>query len=546
VTAPRVDISNLSVADQLGLGGQGRVLAVPGFMINGQWPAALKIYNPAVAAGMDAAALETLVGLPQRVGGSEGEWLLEHTAWPAVIAQDRGTVCGFLMRAVPGEYYFSFQTQAHGARPRLAELAFLLNSDDYLISSGLAVSDWDRLMLLKSVAGALSRLHAVGAAAGDFSPKNVLFSLKPAPSCFLIDCDAVQLAGRSVFRQIETPDWEIPPGEPKATVASDAFKLGLLAIRLFARDQSTADPTALAVASPPLGDLAWRSLAINPAQRPQPSEWAAAIATVAPSASTVPTAATAPHAARPAPQRISVPSPTVTGDAAASRAPRRSRRGPLILAGALLAAVAAGVVVAAGLHHSHPVPAALGSANSGAPAGAGQDTGTDTGTGTGSGTGTGTGTGTDDGSSPQSQAAAVNRLLNASAASRRRLVTAVAQVSSCSQLPGDVTSLRRVAAERNRELAEASALTTDGLADGATLKSDLVTLLTNSLRADRDYVRWARIQLTSGCGASAASAPLQDAAAADGASTAAKQQFLGLWNEVAGQQGFPQRNAGNI
>ena len=39
---PRVDISNLPIGDELGTGGQGRVVTIGGFLVNGQWPTALK------------------------------------------------------------------------------------------------------------------------------------------------------------------------------------------------------------------------------------------------------------------------------------------------------------------------------------------------------------------------------------------------------------------------------------------------------------------------------------------------------------------------
>ena len=356
LSVPRVDISSLSLGAQLGSGGQGRVVTVSGFRINGEWPAVLKIYSPAVVHEMDAGVLEKIVGLPRQLPSEDSRWLQENTAWPAVIAEDQGTVSGFLMRVVPGGCYFGFQTRTQGTRQQLADTAFLLNPDSYVSSSGLAVSDHDRLALLRSVAATLSRLHALGVAVGDFSPKNVLFSLKPAPGCFLIDCDAVRLRGESVFKQIETPDWEAPHGEAKAITATDAYKFGLLAIRLFARDQSSRDPAALRALSPELGRLAELSQDPDPAQRPEPSAWASALAAAERSAST---ASTATHPAASHPHRISVPVPPITStQSPASTAPagtpsRRVR--PRVLAGAALAAILIVTLAIAGINAlSHP------------------------------------------------------------------------------------------------------------------------------------------------------------------------------------------------
>jgi hypothetical protein len=355
-SVPRVEVSSLSLGAPLGSGGQGRVVAVSGFRISGEWPAVLKTYSAEVAAELDASVLEKIVALPRQLPPGDGQWLLENTAWPAVIAEDQGRVCGFLMRTVPSAFYFGYRTHAQGTRRQLADTAFLLNSDSYISSAGLAVSDHDRLGLLASVAGALSRLHALGAVAGDFSPKNVLFSLRPAPSCFLIDCDAVQFHGESVFRQIDTPDWEVPDGEEKGTAATDAYKFGLLAIRLFARDQSARDPAALTAMSPELGRLAQLSQDPDPARRPAPKAWDSALAAAARTASTTTTttAAAAPPAA-PAPSRISVPVSPVASTAPAAASAALSRRArPLILTAAAAAAVIT-VGGIAGIHAlSHP------------------------------------------------------------------------------------------------------------------------------------------------------------------------------------------------
>ena len=111
---PRIDISNLQLATELGGGGQGKVTAVSGLLINGQWPAALKVYSGPAARDLDAAALERAVAFPRQLSEDQDRWLQETTAWPSMIAEDRGVVRGFLMRTIPEAYYFGFRTQAAG------------------------------------------------------------------------------------------------------------------------------------------------------------------------------------------------------------------------------------------------------------------------------------------------------------------------------------------------------------------------------------------------------------------------------------------------
>ena len=366
----RVDISNLPLGDELGTGGQGRVLTVSGFLVNGQWPAAVKVYSPGVLGEIDPAALEEIVGLPRQLSPDNARWLYENTAWPAAIVEDAGVVCGFLMRRVPQEYYFDFRTQTQGFRKKLADVAFLLNSDHYVSSSGITVSEHDRLALLGTLVATLSRLHDLGIYVGDLSPKNLLFSLRPLPACFILDCDAMRVQGRTVLTQVHTPDWEVPDGEPKATAAADVYKFGLLAVRLFARDQSSYDGGPLSALSPELGRLAALSQHPDPAQRPMLSDWIAPLQEASLQASTAPAAMSQPAA--PAPGRISVSMPTVSGAPPASGelgsavpGPPPRRRRPLIAWG--LAAIATAVVGAsiAGYVLTHSTgPAGVPSANS--------------------------------------------------------------------------------------------------------------------------------------------------------------------------------------
>ena len=273
---PRVDFSRLQLGNELGRGGQGRVIAVDGILIDRRWTAALKRYSPDVAPLVHVTALEAITVFPGTLGADDKLWLYETTAWPAVIVKDSGRVCGFLMRRVPPEYYFNFRTQTQGTVPKLATMEFLLNDDQYTSRAGLSVTpvtDLQRVALLQDLAVIVSRLHDLGVVVGDLSPKNLLFQLTPSPGCFLIDCDAMRVQGASVLAQVQTPDWEVPASEPTATPEADAYKFALLAIRLFARDQSSRDSTALAQLSPALGDLAADSLYLEPSRRPSIADW---------------------------------------------------------------------------------------------------------------------------------------------------------------------------------------------------------------------------------------------------------------------------------
>ncbi|MFB7503478.1 hypothetical protein [Streptomyces broussonetiae] len=345
----------LSLGRQLGQGGQGTVYEVVNKKINeaegGGWDVAYKEYTATVLPGLDATALASQVGLLKELSAADARWLSEKTAWPAAVVERDGHACGFLMRAIPDRFRFDYRSlgSTGTATRRLANLEFLLNDDAYVASVGLNISERDRLLLLADLAATLTRLHRMDIAVGDLSPKNLLFTTGPRPECFLIDCDAMRLRGATVLPQAETPDWQIPAGEEKATRTSDVYKFALLAVRLFARDQIATDPAALATASPALGALARAGLDPDPARRPAPAAWGAQLTAAAATASTAP-------AKKPA-HRSTANTPPSPGP----RRPTGNAEGLKVLAAVAAIIV---VVIALVVAHSH---SGSGSESSGSP-----------------------------------------------------------------------------------------------------------------------------------------------------------------------------------
>ena len=141
------------------------------------------------------------------------------------------------------------------------------------------------------------------------------------------------------------------------------------------------------------------------------------------------------------------------------------------------------------------------------------------------------------------QAAAVNKLLGSSAAARAALQHAVSQAGSCTSVSAAVSQIQGVVTERSAEYNQAVALSTAALANGATLKSDLLTVLRDSLNADRQYLKWAQQQLNPGC---TQGAPSSAFTAADQQAGVAKTAFLQIWNPVAAKYGLPQKSATSI
>ncbi|GGL95961.1 hypothetical protein GCM10010129_44780 [Streptomyces fumigatiscleroticus] len=401
VTVPWVRPDQLGdyALNRLGDGGQGVVYGVPRppDRLHGSFLAYKEFKTP-----VDADVLHDMCCFLGLLSARDRAFLQARLTWPAVMvyqgrrpagpppSANPGTdVVGFLMPRVPGE--FELHSPQLG-RPRPQALEYLLNDDAYAARIGLYVDDGRRLRLLADLARTLDRLHAQRVTVGDLSPKNVMFTLSGQGRCLLIDCDSMRYRGRDVLPQVETPGWEVPERE-KATVASDAYKLGLIALRLFNRSQDDTDAGPLRGVSTELANLAIRSLSPEPRRRPAPAEWLPALELADARARTRPATAgprpTSPGSTVPTPSPVQ-PGP-VPAQAGASRA-----GGTVAALVALLVAVVLGYAV---LHDrgasdddtagssstvASAGPYAAGETSGDLPTDPGGDTGTDAGGDTGS------------------------------------------------------------------------------------------------------------------------------------------------------------------
>lgn len=305
----RIERSRLGTITRLGVGGQGVVYAAPSLRM--QYASALvyKEYKPHVIAGLDVTVLEAMPAYLETLQFSDGMELLSLSAWPCRLVEEAGAVRGFVMPAIPNEFFLDLK-KASGVQRGAGEFQHLLNGESFLVRRQIPLTDRDRFELLADAARGLAVFHRHGIAVGDLSPKNLLFSLNPHAKVFFIDCDAMRFQGRSVMPQLETPGWEVHavnPGEELGTEASDIYKLALLALRLFAGDQSTTDPSRLPSLVPKeVRQLVSAGLSKSPAARPSPDAWVRPLLTAAASAATAPPTMPQPVAVPPP-----MPAPTV-------------------------------------------------------------------------------------------------------------------------------------------------------------------------------------------------------------------------------------------
>jgi serine/threonine protein kinase len=264
----------LGVLTKIGQGGQGVVYRAPNVKTKFAASMVFKEYKPQTRAGIDFTALTAMPALVEdSLSYAQAERLVSVAAWPCALIENQGKSVGFVMPAIPDEFFIPLKT-VKGVSNTAAEFQHLLNHPSVLAARGIDIDDAQRYSLLREAASGLAFLHKHGVCVGDISPKNMLFSLTPHAAVYFIDCDAMRINGVSALRQVETPDWEVPAGEELATIYSDAYKLGLLALRLLAGDHDTKNLQHIPSTAPALlRQVITDTLSKAPQQRPLPEAW---------------------------------------------------------------------------------------------------------------------------------------------------------------------------------------------------------------------------------------------------------------------------------
>jgi hypothetical protein len=327
---PAVSIDELRVGGLLAEGGEGRVFELPL-----QPQLVFKSYRQPVP----RAYLDDLVAWPAQIAPGLATRVRAAAAWPAATvvegpdsagsavrhpdpagrhrrapgAGNAGTLpggggAGVLLPRAPRR----FAVRHRDGTTRLASLSYLTADPSHrAVAYGLALPppvSPQRLGLVYALARLLQAFEdAVPAVShGDLSTKNVLWSLQRGPEVFVLDCDNCErfaADGRPVKevarRRPMTPNWEDPAVAPgtNPSVESDRYSLALIFLRVVgaanfpiqARQREAPSVTvdfavppaqfgdALLGPGAPLWDLCERGLSLDPAGRPHPAAWVAAL-----------------------------------------------------------------------------------------------------------------------------------------------------------------------------------------------------------------------------------------------------------------------------
>lgn len=487
------------LGEELGAGGQGTVYALP------RSPSLVyKAYSGDARADLDAAVLTDMIGLPAGLSERDRRDLLAAAAWPRDTVTDDGRVSGFTMPLVPGRFHTTLKLPDGQRQNRLGQTQLLLNRSDYLDRVDIRVDDRFRLDLLADIAGTLRLFHRLGLTVGDLSPNNLLFSRAGKPLCHFIDCDAMQLNGRTVLPQVETTDWEaLSEDGAMAAKDSDVYKFVLLCVRLFAGDQSTTDAAALRRAGTGVHALAVQGLSGPVPRRPDLAKWEKQLR-AARGALGEPVAPPAPKPSRP---RVTPKAPPVHAPVAV-RPPWFNRRRRRRLAKFAVVACLLGY----GVTHTQQIESWLGQVAEAVAA--------------------------DDQAQAQAQADGIAALLNSSAPVRTKVKTAIGNLAKCRSLKKSVSDLGAAAEARQRSYAAANVLVVTDVDDGAEMKGRLVEAFRHSKAADDAYRGWGQKLIKKGCGKSVLNGSDRKRGDQESVkSTQAKKDFVKIWNVVGPRYG---------
>jgi len=217
-------------------GGFGVVYRVPQYRMPGDpaTPLAYKEFTKDIVE--QAKAAERSVIFRDLLQPGDRTDLDRRAVWPRALVEDRGSVVGFIMPLIPGDFFFEMTyTQTGQKTTELRDLKWLNATRKQLAANGLSadVDVVERLALLAQLIYCVARLHKQDWIFGDISFSNAAYAINP-PRMILLDCDgATSLAQAALRPAVSTLSWEPPECAQLnfASKATDVYKLGLAILR---------------------------------------------------------------------------------------------------------------------------------------------------------------------------------------------------------------------------------------------------------------------------------------------------------------------------
>ena len=207
MTGQVIQLDKLGTLTKIGHGGQGVVYGAPNVKTKFAASMVYKEYKAQARAEIDFTALAAMPALVEdSLSYAEAERLISIAAWPCAIVEDDGNPTGFVMPAIPEEFFIPMTT-AKGVSSATAEFQHLLNHPSVLAARDIEIDDAQRYTLLREVASALVFLHKQSVCVGDISPKNLL---SPWPHTKLFTSSTATPCASTVSRRY--PRWRLRAG----------------------------------------------------------------------------------------------------------------------------------------------------------------------------------------------------------------------------------------------------------------------------------------------------------------------------------------------
>ncbi len=166
MTAQVIPSDKLGVLTKIAQGGQGVVYGAPNVKTKFAASMVYKEYKTQARGDVDFTALAAMPALVEEsLSYSQAERLISIAAWPCAIVEDAGTPTGFVMPAIPDEFFIPLTT-VKGVSTTAAEFQHLLNHPSVLVARGTTLDDAQRFSLLRETASALAFLHRHGVCVG--------------------------------------------------------------------------------------------------------------------------------------------------------------------------------------------------------------------------------------------------------------------------------------------------------------------------------------------------------------------------------------------
>jgi hypothetical protein len=256
----------------LGAGGSATIYDVSGFEGNLLY----KRYRRP-----QATLIEELIRIAREAGDGDRAFIEDHFAWPvASVINADGELIGVLIPKAPSIYWAHLTTGVD----RLRDLNYLLY-ETRSAKVGVTPADAkDKLRIIRALAETFVFLQDCGLVHEDPSAQNILWSIDPEPTVFLLDCDSLRKEASVPDEPlVTTVDWTDPrilDGEIKRPdYQSSVYVLALTTVRAFG-DPSWGPPlteeldTALSdlQVPPQLKDIVKQSIVIH-GSRPSLKRW---------------------------------------------------------------------------------------------------------------------------------------------------------------------------------------------------------------------------------------------------------------------------------